>query len=75
MSIIFASAEQDFSTLLDAKIQRISRLLTQQEIARIAGVSQEDVDLFEHRQPMDSVVREKLLKLYGFGGKIDNPGR
>ena len=47
---------------LKAKIQRVSRLLTQQELAAIAGVSQEDVDLLESNQPLRPDTRRKLLR-------------
>ena len=56
------SAEHVLPLGLKAKIQRVSRLLTQQELAAIAGVSQEDVDLLESNQPLRPDARRKLLR-------------
>ena len=41
---------------------RISLLLTQRELAGIAGVSQTEVNLFEHNLPVCLDARRKLLK-------------
>ena len=41
---------------------RISLLLTQQKLASIAGVSQKEVNLFEHNLPVCLDARRKLLK-------------
>jgi DNA-binding XRE family transcriptional regulator len=45
-----------------AKRLRISQRLTQGELASMAGVSQEDVELFEHNQPVPLDSRRKILK-------------
>jgi len=57
-------SNQQYEIQLKAKIRRISSLLTKQEIAKIAGVSLEDVDLFERDQPMNHKARRKLLDAY-----------
>jgi len=41
---------------------RISKLLTQQELASMAGVSVEKVDLFEHNLPLPLDTRRKILR-------------
>ena len=41
---------------------RISKLLTQQELANMAGISVEKVDLFEHNLPVQLDIKQKLLK-------------
>lgn len=54
----------DKKALLGSKSRslRISLLLTQQELSSIAGVSQEEVDLFEHNLPVCLDAKRKLLK-------------
>ncbi len=46
-----------------ARIQRVSQLLTQQEIAAIAGVTQKDVDLFENNQHINPITRFQLIRI------------
>jgi len=41
---------------------RISKLLTRQELANMAGVSVEKVDLFEHNLPLPLDTRRKILR-------------
>jgi transcriptional regulator with XRE-family HTH domain len=41
---------------------RISKLLTQRELAEIAGVSVEEVDLFERNLPVKLDARRRILK-------------
>ena len=41
---------------------RISKLLTQQELANMAGISVEKVDLFEHNLPLPLDTRRKILR-------------
>jgi len=41
---------------------RITKLLTQQELASMAGVSVEKVDLFEHNLPLPLDIRRKILR-------------
>jgi len=65
------STDQEFICVLKAKIGRISRLLTQEEIAAIAGVSREDVDLFQRNGPVSPLTRRKLLDAYLFSGTIN----
>ena len=62
---------QNYEIQLQAKLKRISRLLTKQEIANIARVSQKDVDLFEQGQPMNPVAKRKLLDAYLFKKTIN----
>jgi hypothetical protein len=62
---------QEYEIALQAQIRYISRRLTKQEIADIARVSQEDVDLFERGQPMNPVAKRKLLNAYIFKRTIN----
>lgn len=41
---------------------RMALQLTQQELANMAGVSLEEIDLFEHNLPVRLDARRKLLK-------------
>jgi hypothetical protein len=45
-----------------ARTYRISRLLTRQELAEIAGACPEDVDLLEGDLPLSPAVKRKLLR-------------
>ncbi len=45
-----------------AKRLRISQRLTQRELANLAGVSLEEVDLFEHNLPIPLDSKRKILK-------------
>ena len=45
-----------------ARIQRVSRILTQREVAAMAGVTQEDVELFENNEPIHPIVKLQLTK-------------
>ena len=54
----------DLSLGNTCKIQRVCRLQTQQDIADIAGVSQEDVESLESNQNLDPIIKHKLLKAY-----------
>jgi len=56
--------QQEYEIALQARIRYISRRLTKQEIANIARVSKEDVDLFERNQPMNPVAKRRLLNAY-----------
>jgi len=47
-----------------ARIQRVCRRLTQQEIASKAGVSQNDVYSFEGNQRLPLTTKLKLLRAY-----------
>ena len=47
---------------LRAKQQRVIRLLTRKELAIIAGVSEEDVELFEREQYLDPITQHKLTR-------------
>ena len=42
---------------------RVAQLLTQLELADMAGISQEDVDLLEHNLPVTLDTKRKLLKI------------
>jgi DNA-binding XRE family transcriptional regulator len=46
-----------------ARRLRISQLLTQRELADMAGVSQKEVDLFEHDLPVTLDARRRILKV------------
>ena len=65
------ATDQEHTFALKAKIGRISRLLTPNEVAAIAGVSPEDVDLFQRSQAMNPVARRRLLDAYLFKGTIN----
>ena len=56
---------------LKARIQRVSRVLTQKEIADVAGVTERDVTLFENNQRLDPTARRKILRTYDL---IREPG-
>ena len=45
-----------------ARKLRISQLLTQRALADMAGVSQEEVDLFEHNLPLPLDAKRRILK-------------
>ena len=47
-----------------ARMQRVSRLLTQQEIATIAGVYPEDVELFENNQYLNPITKHKIARTF-----------
>ena len=42
---------------------RVSQRLTQQELADIAGVTKEEVSLFEHSLPVQLDAKRKLLRI------------
>ena len=46
----------------EVKRLRLSSLLTQQELAEVAGVSQEEVNLFEQGLPVPLDSKRKILK-------------
>jgi len=54
------SADQKTSSGFKARRLRVALLLTQQELAAIAGVSPEEVDLFEQNFPVRLDIRRKL---------------
>lgn len=56
------SIDQEKSLGLEAKRLRLSLLLTQYELAMIAGVPLKEVDLFEHNLPVQLDVKLKLLR-------------
>ena len=45
-----------------ARRLRISKLLTRRELADMAGVSLEEVDLFEHSMPLPLDTKRKILR-------------
>ena len=57
-----ASVCRESSLGFKARKLRISQRLTQQELANLAGVSQEDVRLFEHNLPLRLDTKRKLLR-------------
>ncbi len=56
------SIDQNRSLGLEAKRIRLSLLLTQYELATIAGVTLDEVDLFEHNLPVQVGVKLKILR-------------
>jgi len=56
------SIDQKPSLGLESKRIRLALPLTQHELAMIAGVSLEEVDLFEHNLPVQSDVKLKILR-------------
>ena len=44
-----------------ARVRRVSRLLTQAELAAVVGVSPEEVNLLECGQPLHSEIARRLL--------------
>jgi len=50
------------STGFKVKQLRIANLLTQQELADLAGVSREQVDLFERNLPLPLDCRRRILR-------------
>jgi len=61
MSLVFAAIrESSISTM--ARSLRLSLQLTQQELADSAGISKEDVDLFENSLPIPLDIKNRLLK-------------
>jgi len=58
------SSYQEHDIALQARIRYISRLLTKKEIANIARVTEEDVDLFERNQVMNPIAKRRLLNAY-----------
>jgi DNA-binding transcriptional regulator YiaG len=56
------SVDQKQSLGLEAKRIRLSLRLTQHELAMIAGVTLEEVDLFEYNLPMQVGVKLKILR-------------
>jgi len=56
------SIDQEKSLGLEAKRIRLALLLTQHELATIAGVPLKEVDLFEHNLPVQVDVKLKILR-------------
>ena len=56
------SVDQKQSLGLEAKRIRLSLRLTQHELATIAGVTLEEVDLFEYNLPVQVGVKLKILR-------------
>ena len=56
------SIDQKPSLGLEAKRIRLTLPLTQHELATIARVSFEEVDLFEHNLPVQADVKLKILR-------------
>ena len=57
-------SDPKYKLALQARIRYISRRLSTEEIANIAGVSKEDVDLFEQNELINPVAKRKLLNAY-----------
>jgi len=56
------SVDQKLSLGFKARRLRLSRLLTTQELASMAGVSQEDVSLLENNLPLQPDSKRKLFR-------------
>ncbi len=56
------SVEQGLSLGSKVRRLRVSQLLTQEELANMAGVSLEELDLLEQNMPVQLGVRCKVLK-------------
>jgi len=56
------SIDQKPSIGLEVKRIRLALLLTQHELATIAGVPLEELDLFEHNLPVQVDVKLKILR-------------
>ena len=56
------SIDQKPSLGLEAKRIRLTLPLTQHELAKIAGISLEEVGLFEHNLPVQVDVKLKILR-------------
>ena len=56
------SVDQELSLGFKARRLRVSQLLTQHELANIAGVSQDEVSLLEHNLPLRLDAKRKLLR-------------
>ena len=52
----------EMSLGLKMRNRRVSLLLTQQELANIVGISEEQVDLFENSLPLPLEAKCKLLR-------------
>ena len=65
-------ADRALSLGFSARKLRVSRLLTQQELANMAGVSSGDVSLLEHNLPLPLDSKRRLLKALwsGRGSKL-----
>ena len=56
------SVDQELSLGFKARRLRVCQLLTQQKLANMAGVSLEEVGLFEHNLPVQLDVKRKLIR-------------
>ena len=56
------SIDQALSLGFKARRLRVSQMLTQQELANMAGVLKEDVSLLEHNLPLRLDSKRKLLR-------------
>ncbi len=54
----------DISPGMTAKIQRVLQRLTPKDVASLAGVGEEDVELFESNQLLPCPTQLKLLNAY-----------
>jgi len=64
VSVMKATPALDQKIPLGSKVKRlrISSLLTQQEVADLAGVSREQVDLFERNLPLPLDCKRRILR-------------
>ena len=54
-------AEQVTSLGFKARIKRVARLMTQEELAEVVGVSREDVSLLENGETLSPDTAQRLL--------------
>ncbi|MFH1652036.1 MAG: hypothetical protein ABID87_08060 [Chloroflexota bacterium] len=65
-----SAVTQEYPIALQAKIKRVSKLLTREAIAQLANVSVEDVDMFERGLPLHPAIAQRLLRAYLSEGAI-----
>lgn len=63
--------DQEYEIALQVKLKRISRMLTPQEIATLTGVSQEDLEAFQHGKPVKPAVMRKILNAFIFKDTVN----
>ncbi|MFC2066556.1 hypothetical protein ACFLUO_05800 [Chloroflexota bacterium] len=60
--IAVKSVEKELSLGFKVRKLRVSQMLTRQELANTAGVSPEEIILFEHNLPLRLDARRRILK-------------
>lgn len=57
---------------LKTRLVRISRLLSQEELATLANVPQESVSRLERNLPIGHEAKQRILKILGLDGEISH---